>query len=289
MKPIKIPENFKNSLIADFTKFIETEKFSMETISYNKKIKELLPENIKKPTVVWTPRAYIQMRTLVERCDGEVAWHCVITRENDNYVINNILVYPQTVTGVTVTCDEVEYGKWLDTIPDNIFEKLRGQGHSHVNMSVNPSRTDRDLYDNFLHQLPKDENYLFMIFNKNGSSFYELYDTQQNVVFETEDITVIVLLDNNTSRQGWYEEVQKNITTKTYGFKRDGIDGYWVNNVFHPYSDASKLGGGTLSDEKKTTKKQEEDQKKVNNYYKEHYGGTRYPDDEDIDAYYGRT
>jgi hypothetical protein len=83
--------------------------------------------------VVWiTPDAYTKMIALIQDSDKEVAWHGVAHRleAEGQYVITDILVYPQEVTGATVNTDQAEYEQWMMNLEDDVFNNLRMQGMS---------------------------------------------------------------------------------------------------------------------------------------------------------------
>lgn len=151
----------------------------------------------RKATVFFSEIAWLKMQGLIWNFDKEVAWHGVATRgtdENeDDYYINDIVVYPQEVTGATVTTDQVKYQSWLYALDDNTFNNLRFQGHSHVNMGTTPSGVDTNLYNEILSQLNADMFYIFMIWNKRGEKTIKIYDLKKNLYFDTSDVTVKVI------------------------------------------------------------------------------------------------
>jgi|GEM_PF-1698065 len=153
----------------------------------------------RKATLFYTEIAALKKQALVNGYDKEVAWHGVATRgsdpEKDEYFITDILVYPQEVTGATVTTDQERYQMWLMNHEDDVFNNIRAQGHSHVNMGITPSGVDTSLYERLLEQLDDDMFYIFTISNKRGEETVKIYDLQKNVLFETADVTIKVLDD----------------------------------------------------------------------------------------------
>ena len=115
--------------------------------------------------VNYTGTAYVKQLALLQNCTSEIAWHGTVTANEDRsvFTIQNILVYPQTVTSATVVTDETKYQQWKQLLNDDEYNSLRFQAHSHVNMAVNPSGVDRNLYDNMLQSLGADSFYIFMI------------------------------------------------------------------------------------------------------------------------------
>lgn len=148
----------------------------------------------RKATVFFTDLAWRKMQALVADFNSEIGWHGVAYRDEDdtkdNYYITDILVYPQEVTGATVTTDQEEYQMWLMSHDDDVFNNIRMQGHSHVNMSTSPSSVDWNLYKSILDQLEDDMFYIFMIWNKSNSRTIMIYDMKKNILFETADVTV---------------------------------------------------------------------------------------------------
>ena len=115
-----------------------------------------------------TPKALGKIKWLVQEHDHEVAWHCTLEPVDGAWTITDVYVYPQKCKAVTVRSD-VDYDTWYFDLPDEVFNSLRVQGHSHVNMGVSPSSTDlndqkelRKLYDG---------DYVFLIVNKRGDIY----------------------------------------------------------------------------------------------------------------------
>lgn len=172
--------------------------------------------------------AWEKMQLLVKEFDKEVAWHGIAERceEKDTYLISDILVYPQEVTGSTVTTDQSKYENWLMSHDDEVFNNIRMQGHSHVNMAVSPSSVDLSLYERILDQLSSDMFYIFMIWNKRGEKTVKIYDLRENILFETADVTVTIKgMEDMTE---FLEEAKELVVTKTYNY-----GGYGTGA--HPY------------------------------------------------------
>ena len=168
--------------------------------------------NFKFPEITEHPRAkliiqleaWLKMIALISECDKEIAWHGVVRKDRHTYIIEDILIFPQTVTGATVTSDETEYSLWLAQQPDEIFNKLRFHGHSHVNMGVSPSGVDTTYQDDIIRNL--NDFYIFGIFNKKGDNWCTIYDVEDNIVYEDKDIDLITP-DSNTI--GWAQAAIK--------------------------------------------------------------------------------
>lgn len=153
----------------------------------------------EKTTVCFTERAFLKQLALVQQSDKEVAWHGIAKRLEDSngYVVEDIYVYPQEVTGATVTTDQKQYEEWLDSLDDEQFHKLRFHGHSHVNMTTSPSSTDEEHYEGLVKSLRDDDFYIFFITNKAGAKTTMVYDLGKNIMYEPKDINVVVIGDSN--------------------------------------------------------------------------------------------
>lgn len=206
MKPIKINEDQKNLLLEDFKKFLDKLRSNEDKVKYDIKIDKVLEQQITKPIIFFTKLAKDKMVYLVDKCNKEVAWHGLVTFDEaeNTYVIEDIIVYPQTATSTTVTTDDAEIANWFNSLDDEIFFKIRLQGHSHVNMGTSPSNTDITYYNQLLQNLGDDDYYIFMILNKKNSLFINIYDYAQNVIFETNDI-IIQYEEELDPLAEWYE------------------------------------------------------------------------------------
>lgn len=147
----------------------------------------------EKATLYYTPSAYMKMRLLVDNFSSEVAWHGFIKRISANkFLVYDIVVYEQFVTGVHVDTDEEAYNKFVADLwmnheePDFCFNF---QGHSHVRMAVSPSGTDLEDQKRLMSNQKKGF-YVFTIQNKNHEANYWIYDYDNNIVYEKDDIVV---------------------------------------------------------------------------------------------------
>ena len=258
-------EEIKN----DFLKLLTSKGFSDGRISYSKTI----GITDKKAEVFFTEMAWLKMQTLVKEFDKEIAWHGIAVRGDDEtkneYIIKDILVYPQTVTGATVTTDQIEYETWLMSQEDEVFNNLRMQGHSHVNMSVSPSGVDETLYNGLLSQLDDTMFYIFMIWNKRGEKTVKIYDIAKNIYFDTSDVTITVL-DDNTGIEAWLKDAKEKVKSpQTTTVFRSG------------FSDAKT----DKKDEPKQHKYKMKPYKKPDTYLSKGYNGSLgYGSDDDLDS-----
>jgi hypothetical protein len=162
------------------------------------KVEVNLPAAEKRVRVQFTPVAYAKMLSLIHEFGTEVAWHGIVIRESmDLFRINDILVYPQGVTGTTVRTNEsyANAGKsaWLMQLDDDTFNALRMQSHSHVNMDAKPSPQDLTDQSIILDQMGSGcDFYIFMVWNKRLEHDIRVYDLEANLLYEDGDVDVSI-------------------------------------------------------------------------------------------------
>ena len=302
-KIIKMTSQNLDEIRKDFEEALKGLKLSDGRINFTKTFGTIQ----RKATLYFTELAYLKMLTLVREFDKEVAWHGIAKRcedEEDAYIISDILVYPQEVTGATVNTDQEKYQMWLMNNDDEVFNNIRMQGHSHVNMGTTPSSVDTNLYDQILAQLEDDMFYIFLIWNKRNEKTINIYDLAKNVLFETADVTVKVREDDigmerflKDSKE-MVQDKKYTPTTPPYG-KPYGYGGYYgtynktgSNSVTEKKEESEKktqtettgMSGGVHTSSKKKKKKQQEDtgfQRRNGSYWDGYY------DDDDYMGRYG--
>jgi len=188
-KIIRLTPDLINQARQEFEEALTNGKFADGKIEFKKTFSHV----DRKATVVFSEKAWIKQDMLVSKFPKEIAWHGLAYRgEDDTYIIEDIMVYPQVVTGGDVETDQVEYQTWLYAHDDKTFASIRYQGHSHVTMGVTPSAVDRRWYQEIIDQLGEDMFYIFMIWNKRGEKTIMIYDMLKNCLFETADVDVKV-------------------------------------------------------------------------------------------------
>lgn len=197
MKRINVDETFKQDIIAKFTDYINRTKFTDNKITFSADIDTTVNvKDISRPTIYISATAYLKMMLYVRDTDVEIAWHGTVERNQEQnwYHIKDVFLYPQIIRATTVDTDQEKYQEWLQNIEDDdVFNNIRFQGHSHVNMGTFPSGTDLNMYNNFLQVLPNNDYYIFMIMNKTGSITCFIYDLAKNLIYETADIDIKIL------------------------------------------------------------------------------------------------
>lgn len=186
----------------DISAILEEIKEKLEKSSFISPKIEVVQQGKKDSrvgTLIITPNAWAKMMLLVAKYTTEIAWRGLIEKQEDGlYVVKDIVIYPQTVSGTTIITDYEKFDEWLESFTAEERKKMRFHGHSHVNMGVTPSQTDRDMRDGVISQIANKtgENifYAFVIVNKSYAVSAEIFDISSNALFSTEDKSLEVCL-----------------------------------------------------------------------------------------------
>ena len=215
-KIINLTDEIRRQLVEEFAQKLETMKLADGRLTYNKKIDE--KNVVERMKIVFTPTAYTKMMMLVMSFSSEVGWHGFVERVNEHeFLITDIVVYPQYVTGATVNTDQQEYEQWGLTFTGEQYNKLRFHGHSHVNFAPNPSATDMQHREGIVSDLLEDGFYIFMIVNKSRRFTAAIYDIATNTLYETADIDVEIQGENI---EAFMQESEKKVKSKTYAYPK---------------------------------------------------------------------
>lgn len=213
------------------------------------------PAEREHVTITFTREAWKKQQLLIQSFSSEVGWHGVVSRDKEDplhFTIEDILVFPQKVTGATVTPDDEAYAIWNATLPPQQRNAMRFHGHSHVNMGVTPSSTDDKYQQDMLGRLNGDglteqaraamkesmgdmAFYIFMIFNKSGAHCVRLFDYFGNAYYEGNEITIEHESDEFAD---FLEDAKAKVVVKTYSYG----SGYG-NNYGNSYGNRSYGAG----------------------------------------------
>lgn len=222
-KPIKLTEDLLTRIQNEFIESVRNMKMFDGKISYTKNFKWDDTDG-EKASVMFTPVAFAKMVMLLQEFSSEVAWHGVTYRSSENknhFLVTDILVYPQVVTGSTVNTDQDEYTNWLYEQDDETFNNLKMQGHSHVNFGTTPSGVDTTHQEQILSQLDDDMFYIFMIWNKKFEHTIKIYDLANNTLYEDGDIDVLISEDG-VDLNAFIKGAKDLVKTKKYTYPTQG-------------------------------------------------------------------
>ena len=223
MKHLMLPDNFKDILEKELLEQVQALlKTTITTDSVTLKAsigKIMTKENpipkLPKQTINISDRAYLQLQLLIQQYSHEVAGHCTAWRDAEDpnvFYVDEVLTYPQNVSGAFVESNDDGYGPWLMTLPDHTFDNLRMQFHSHVNMSTTPSGTDNNFFASFLPHIK--DFYIFMIMNKKGELHLEIHDKERNLLFTDGDIEYDIITEDGASLFDWLDDSAEHMHKK---------------------------------------------------------------------------
>jgi len=237
------------------------------------------PRRVK---VVVAPMAWLKMQLLIQHFTSEVGWQGVCCRDpeaDDRFLLEDVMVYPQRVTGANITTDEIKHGAWLDRFPTETLRKIRFHGHSHVNMDTFSSATDDDLQRDLTNMLQPGDFYLFFIMNKPGKLFIRLYDNKFGVMYETADVDVYIG-DETFQAEPFLKSAQE-MVVQTYQTTTSGGGRTSYPGSYTPPASTAGTAGKTASPTTGASQK-----KWANDLYDEDPYGDRYDaDDEPYGCY----
>lgn len=195
-------------------KFIKTLNENKEISSF--KVETPEPKNKDTIKVGITVEAYTKMKMLVANTKEECAWKGYVTHPTKNlYLIKDIYVYPQKYCGLHVESDDTKYPMWCAKLaheqPD-VYNHLRFQGHSHVNASVTPSGTDISYYKEVINEIGDNDFYIFMILNKSGDMWINVFDKKKNIRYEKTDIYTYIYNANIDLCEWTEKQIKENLT-----------------------------------------------------------------------------
>lgn len=228
-------------------------------ITTNPTVKLKDEEKIK---LVFSVEAEKKMNYLIDECKKEIGWHGLVERTDEGFLVTDIIVFPQEVTSSTVVTDDVKYPEWLMSQPDEVFNKIRFHGHSHVRMATSPSAVDTTYQESLIQQ--QDDFYIFGIFNKQGDYWLHIYDIANNRVYDNDDIEYWNYEDIEKS---WAkEQIEKYLVEKKTYSGYTGYKGghYWTNKKDE--KDYSKKNTSDKKVETKTSKEEDKEKDKEEDY-----------------------
>lgn len=220
MKKLRPTVDEKVKFIEDITEQLAWfNKGSLADFKIDDLLKEYskIPDDVKKPTIAVTADAYLKMLELVNQSPVECSWHGLVERYGNSYLVYDVLVFPQINSATSTTTDEKEFAEWQTKLimdPEFPIEKLRLHGHSHVNMNVFSSGVDDKYQEDLLTKVDDGDYYIFFIMNKKMEMCIFLYDFEQQVMFDKNDIEFQILTSSGDAR-GWAkEQLKENATTE---------------------------------------------------------------------------
>ena len=180
---------------------------------------------INKPTLFINNDAYLKMQEYIAQSKKEIGWLGTCSRQDNDYIINNVYLFDQEVH--ETTCEITEEG--LNKFALELMEKPNGMdiwnniclwGHSHVNMGVLPSSQDNKQLDFFLKNM-KEGFFIRYIGNKKGDIGLEIVDIDKNIILDEKEISIKrVMTEEDVKQIVSLEEEIKELNEKIFNIKK---------------------------------------------------------------------
>lgn len=188
--PIILTDEIKKNKIDEFSQMLNSISPASRDFAHDHE--ELFYEE-GRATIWLTSSAFSKTVALVKNCAGEVGWHGTASRisgTTNEFLIEDIMVYPQTATRSTVKTDQKAYQTWLFKHDEDTFKKMRMHSHSHADMDVTPSSTDDNHRMDIVNMLESGDFFIFMVWNIDLKTNSMIYDMAHNKLYETDDIDI---------------------------------------------------------------------------------------------------
>lgn len=224
MKKLRLSSSEWEEMLKDISNKFHNEchrslsDFSYTKADVNKFIKDITDESVIKPVIEITSDAYVTMYELVRQSSVEIQWHGLVEKLPPNvYRIYDILVFPQKNSAASTSSDQDEFAKWqMQYImnPNFPIERMRLHGHSHVNMQVYSSSIDDGYQSELITKVEDGDYYIFLVLNKKMEMYPLLYDFNQQILFEGNDIEINVTNMFGDDIKSWCaKEIKDKCTT----------------------------------------------------------------------------
>ena len=219
MKKLRPTVEEKVKFIEDLTEQLAWyNKGTLEDFDIDSLLKEYskIPDNVIKPTITVTAEAYLKMLELVNQSPVECSWHGLVKKYGNSYLVYDVLVFPQINSATSTTTDEKEFAEWQTKLIMDVefpIEDLRLHGHSHVNMNVFSSGIDDKYQEDLLTKVDDGDYYIFFIMNKKMEMCVFLYDFEQQVMFDKNDIKLEIGAPSGDIREWAKTQLKENATT----------------------------------------------------------------------------
>jgi len=194
MKPLymtqEIEEEMLKKFFEKFQKEWETFKENMNDTKFTFS-QEFAEKAKEKITLIFTQQAYLRMKSLVDFFDTEVGWYGLVERlDQKTFRIYDVRVCKQYVSGAKVDTEDADTLEFFNSLSDDEAEHMHFQAHSHVRMDTFPSGTDSQNQADVIKNMGKKGFYIFQIWNKQGSINSFVYDLDNNMFYDKNDIDV---------------------------------------------------------------------------------------------------
>lgn len=195
-RPIRLTMEQKKQLLMEIFQKLSAVRMADSGLKIEQKFKL---EGEHKATVQYSEKAWYKTIMLIDQNAEEVGWYGICRRDPEDrtvFRVEDIIVYPQKVTGATINPDPAEFAAWECGLDDETFNHMRIHVHSHVYMGVTPSTVDERFREDRLSQLKDNDFMIFQIMNKRGDISSAVYDFEDGIYYESNDVSTTVECEN---------------------------------------------------------------------------------------------
>jgi hypothetical protein len=205
-------------------------------MSYKKKAEAFCQHAFRKgvemlttvPRVLVSRAAYNRMWHYVDLADGEVGWLGTITRQGNDFLVEEVFLFKQEVSSTTTEISTEGLAEvaqeLIITRPDGveILNRLCFWGHSHVNMGTSPSGQDESQMQTF-----RESGHPFFvrgILNKQGRMEFTIFLYDSGVKIVDAEWAIYEPVDSSL-RSEIAQEMATKVTEKKFYSPGLGLDG----------------------------------------------------------------
>lgn len=224
MKSIFLTEKDKEDMKAEFAKALEKARLTDGAFTFRKTFSGHDATDDEKAHIYYTSNAFLKMDFLVQKYSSEVGWHATVSKMDDKtWLVHDVFVYDQVVTGATVNTDDEGYLKFLASLTEEQANSMFFHGHSHVNMGVFPSSTDMEHRQKLLSTAKADGFWIFQIWNKSGNISTSIYDLKNNILYDTKDVVLDVMYSDGTLNSLFMLDADDKVHKKVYSTAQSNV------------------------------------------------------------------
>ncbi len=153
------------------------------------------------PKILLSPRAFLDMFYISEACEDEVSWLGTVRELGESsYLIEEVFLFKQEVTGVSTEIDQDDLGRFFNDLlaQPNGQEKAASilfWGHVHPGSFTSPSGVDEAQMRVFSHS----PWFIMGIFTRSGRAEFTFFDYSRGVRFS--DCPWEIYLPEDASRK----------------------------------------------------------------------------------------
>lgn len=168
------------------------------------------------PRILVAAQALQDMWYIVEQASQEVGWLGTVQQNGNDLLIDEIFLFEQRAHGTTCEISTDGLAAWaqemLETRPDadDVINRLRFWGHSHVNMGTSPSGQDESQMSIFADSCS--DFFIRAIANKSGRLEFTLFLYEKGLAIKDCPWSVSAPADEER-REKWKKELEEKVKT----------------------------------------------------------------------------